>query len=143
MNAGRFTVDTAHVLSDTLSTNQPLTLTFKLLAFTFRKKNHVYSLHIMILYLCFVLLQVIVTTPMEMLKIQLQDAGRLGKRKLNPDGGLGKNEVHGGKLEEQWPHVAMLEITTALFQLLLMLKIQNVCPHTCYYHPVIIAIAFK
>uniref|UniRef100_A0A4W6DW25 Mitochondrial glutamate carrier 1 n=2 Tax=Lates TaxID=8186 RepID=A0A4W6DW25_LATCA len=38
--------------------------------------------------------QVIVTTPMEMLKIQLQDAGRL-------------------------------EITTALFQLLLMLKIQN------------------
>lgn len=32
---------------------------------------------------------------MEMLKIQLQDAGRIGKRKLNPDGGLAKNEVLG------------------------------------------------
>ncbi|KAJ0029476.1 hypothetical protein NQD34_004473 [Periophthalmus magnuspinnatus] len=30
--------------------------------------------------------QVIVTTPMEMLKIQLQDAGRIGKRKLTADG---------------------------------------------------------
>lgn len=34
------------------------------------------------------LFQVIVTTPMEMLKIQLQDAGRLGKRKLNPAVGV-------------------------------------------------------
>uniref|UniRef100_A0A8C3AC85 Mitochondrial glutamate carrier 1 n=1 Tax=Cyclopterus lumpus TaxID=8103 RepID=A0A8C3AC85_CYCLU len=32
--------------------------------------------------------QVIVTTPMEMLKIQLQDAGRIGKRTFNPDGSL-------------------------------------------------------
>uniref|UniRef100_A0A7N6ANQ2 Mitochondrial glutamate carrier 1 n=1 Tax=Anabas testudineus TaxID=64144 RepID=A0A7N6ANQ2_ANATE len=37
--------------------------------------------------------QVIVTTPMEMLKIQLQDAGRLGKRKFSPRGGLARNEI--------------------------------------------------
>lgn len=36
-----------------------------------------------------VVLQVIVTTPMEMLKIQLQDAGRIGK---NRDFKRGRNE---------------------------------------------------
>lgn len=54
-------------------------------------------------------LQVIVTTPMEMLKIQLQDAGRIGKRKLKK-----KRESYGlmFRIEKQWSHVVKLVITT-------------------------------
>ncbi|MEQ2265111.1 hypothetical protein XENORESO_002403 [Xenotaenia resolanae] len=46
--------------------------------------------------------QVIVTTPMEMLKIQLQDAGRLGKRKLNTSVALSQAEVLLGKSAPMW-----------------------------------------
>lgn len=60
------------------------------------------------------LLQVIVTTPMEMLKIQLQDAGRIGKRNCIFD----FKELKEGCMEKEWPHVAMSGTTTALFHYL-------------------------
>uniref|UniRef100_A0A672GN47 Mitochondrial glutamate carrier 1 n=1 Tax=Salarias fasciatus TaxID=181472 RepID=A0A672GN47_SALFA len=58
--------------------------------------------------------QVIVTTPMEMLKIQLQDAGRIGKRKLNAAGAF-----IAGLLDKQRPHVASptaMQITRQLLK---------------------------
>lgn len=49
--------------------------------------------------------QVIVTTPMEMLKIQLQDAGRLGKRKLD----IFFNITTFSVIRKERPRVVLLE----------------------------------
>lgn len=53
--------------------------------------------------------QVIITTPMEMLKIQLQDAGRLGSyrdrlsRRSAADKALGSNTLHSGDIAVCFP----------------------------------------
>lgn len=73
------------------------------------------------------LLQVIVTTPMEMLKIQLQDAGRLGKRKFSPRGGLARNEIGCVNLEKQWPRAAMTDITFHLCSTFLFIVVSSKC----------------
>lgn len=74
----------------------------------------------------FILLQVIVTTPMEMLKIQLQDAGRLGKRR--------KVQMLAGICSENWRDSDLTwscqRSQHACSAFLLPLYFQNACPRT-------------
>lgn len=79
------------------------------LAWNTNVKRHMWR-NVSALVFCLIWLQVIVTTPMEMLKIQLQDAGRIGKRKFKKK----KRESYGlmFRIEKQWSHVVKLVMTT-------------------------------